>query len=71
MDAEPAAPQIDVPVKVSEPEDKAPPSLAKPASGVVAEMSGALPTEPVAAPKPTDTAGMSYARQTQISLPLS
>jgi len=31
-----------VPVKISQPEEQAPPSLAEPASGPVAEMSGAL-----------------------------
>ncbi|KIX02242.1 uncharacterized protein Z518_08181 [Rhinocladiella mackenziei CBS 650.93] len=50
MDADPPAPQTEVPVKAPEPEDKAPPTSAEPASGVVAEMSGALPTE-----QPTET----------------
>lgn len=45
MDAETEAPQTTVPVKVSQPEDHAPPTLAEPASGVVAEMSGALPAD--------------------------
>ena len=34
-----------VPVKISQPEDGAPPSLAQPASGPAAEMSGALHTD--------------------------
>lgn len=37
-----SAQEVIVPVKVPEPEDHAPPSLAEPASGPVAEMSGAL-----------------------------
>ncbi|KAK5939843.1 hypothetical protein PMZ80_008225 [Knufia obscura] len=40
-DSAPAGETV-VPVKVTQPEDKAPPSLAEPASGPAAEMSGAL-----------------------------
>ncbi|KAI1619116.1 hypothetical protein EDD36DRAFT_427894 [Exophiala viscosa] len=58
METETAAPQTEVPVKVTEPEDHdAPPSLAEPASGAVAEMTGALSTEEPVKPKtaePTD-----------------
>ena len=46
--------EVVVPVKVPEPEGHAPPSLAQPASGPVAEMSGALhKDEPVPAPQPS------------------
>ncbi len=42
MDTESTAPETKVPVKVPEPADGAPPTLAEPASGPVAEMSGAV-----------------------------
>ncbi|KAL2410816.1 hypothetical protein ABEF95_001954 [Exophiala dermatitidis] len=52
--------QAEVPVKVPQPDDQAPPALAEPASGVVAEMSGALPSEDAGEKKeaeaPTETA---------------
>lgn len=54
-DSEPA--QTKVPVKVPGPEDNAPPSLAGPASGPAAEMSGALPADPSSEAKPTETPG--------------
>ncbi|KIV84314.1 hypothetical protein, variant [Exophiala sideris] len=55
MDTETAAPQTEVPIKVTEPEDHdAPPSLAEPASGAVAEMSGALTTDQPVDPKPAE-----------------
>ncbi len=40
-DSAPAGEAV-VPIKISQPEEKAPPSLAEPASGPTAEMSGAL-----------------------------
>jgi len=43
--ADTATPETTVPVKVPEPEEHAPPTLAEPASGPVAEMSGALAEE--------------------------
>lgn len=43
--AEIASESTAVPVKVPEPQDDAPPTLAEPASGPVAEMSGALPSD--------------------------
>ncbi|KAK6364884.1 hypothetical protein LTS17_011788 [Exophiala oligosperma] len=55
MDSETPA-QTEVPVKVTQPEDQAPPSLAEPASGAVAEMSGALSAEDSNEPKPAETA---------------
>ncbi|EXJ90254.1 hypothetical protein A1O1_03353 [Capronia coronata CBS 617.96] len=66
MDAETEAPQTTVPVKVPEPEDKAPPTLAEPASGVVAEMSGALPAdhEPASEPKPAESTDAATANGT-------
>ncbi|OAG39467.1 hypothetical protein AYO21_06295 [Fonsecaea monophora] len=45
MASEETAPMTEVPVKVPQPADGAPPSIAEPASGTVAEMSGALPAE--------------------------
>lgn len=42
MEAESAKPVTTIPVHISQPEDHAPPTLAEPASGPVAEMSGAL-----------------------------
>jgi hypothetical protein len=60
MESDSATPQTLVPVKVPEPENDAPPSLAEPASGPVAElpaeMSGALPVEPSSEAKPTEPA---------------
>ncbi|ETI27356.1 hypothetical protein G647_09546 [Cladophialophora carrionii CBS 160.54] len=55
MASEDAAPMTEVPVKVPEPADGAPPSLAEPASGPVAEMSGALPAAQNAETKPAET----------------
>ena len=57
MEAAPPAPQTEVPAKAPEAEDKAPPTLAEPASGTVTEMSGALPTGQNAEPKPVETVG--------------
>jgi len=58
MDTETAAPQTEVPIKVTEPEDHtAPPSLAEPASGAVAEMTGALSTEEPVVPKIAEPTG--------------
>ena len=57
MASEEATPMTEVPVKVPEPADGAPPSLAEPASGAVAEMSGALQTEQSAEAKPAATSG--------------
>ncbi|KEF58799.1 uncharacterized protein A1O9_03642 [Exophiala aquamarina CBS 119918] len=54
-DSEPA--QTKVPVNVPEPQDDAPPSLAEPASGPAAEMSGALPVDTSSEAKPTETTG--------------
>lgn len=42
MAEESSPPTITVPVHITKPEDDAPPTLAEPASGPVAEMSGAL-----------------------------
>jgi hypothetical protein len=42
MDSDSATPVTTVPVHITQPEDHAPPTLAEPASGPVAEMSGAL-----------------------------
>ncbi|KIX94688.1 uncharacterized protein Z520_09734 [Fonsecaea multimorphosa CBS 102226] len=59
MASEESAPTTEVPVKVPQPADGAPPSLAEPASGTVAEMSGALPAEKSTEAEPvqsTDTA---------------
>jgi hypothetical protein len=42
MNAESANPVATVPVHITRPEDHAPPTLAEPTSGPVAEMSGAL-----------------------------
>jgi hypothetical protein len=56
MDTETPA-QTEVPVKVTQPEDNAPPSLAEPASGPAAEMSGALPAEHPTEPKPAEPQG--------------
>lgn len=58
MDSETPA-QTEVPVKVTQPENQAPPSLAEPASGAVAEMSGALSAEDSSVPKPVEPAGKS------------
>lgn len=43
-DPTPASETI-VPIKITQPADNAPPTLAEPASGPVAEMSGAMPLE--------------------------
>ena len=43
METESAAQEVMVPVKVPQPADDAPPTLAEPASGPAAEMSGAIP----------------------------
>jgi hypothetical protein len=56
MDTETPA-QTEVPVKVTQPEDNAPPSLAEPASGPAAEMSGALPAEQPTEPEPAEPQG--------------
>ncbi|EXJ80677.1 hypothetical protein A1O3_06961 [Capronia epimyces CBS 606.96] len=64
MDAEATAPQTEVPVKVSQPEDNAPPTLAEPASGVVAEMSGALPAESATESKQAESAEAATANGT-------
>lgn len=53
MSDQPAPEQVVVPVKVTQPEEGAPPTLAQPASGPVAEMSGAIHPD---APKPTEPA---------------
>ena len=45
MEADSSAPETKVPVKVPEPEEHAPPTLAEPASGPVAEMPGSLTGE--------------------------
>lgn len=58
MSDQPAADQVVVPIKVSQPEEGAPPTLAQPASGPVAEMSGAIPND---APKPAEPADNSTA----------
>jgi hypothetical protein len=42
MDSESAHPVTTVPIHIAQPEGHAPPTLAEPASGPVAEMSGAL-----------------------------
>ena len=42
MEDNTTAPQATIPVHVPQPADNAPPTLAQPASGPVAEMSGAL-----------------------------
>lgn len=42
MDSESANPVTTVPVHITQPEDHAPPTLAEPASGPVAEMSSAV-----------------------------
>lgn len=42
MDSESANPVTTVPIHLTQPEGNAPPTLAEPASGPVAEMSGAL-----------------------------
>lgn len=42
MESKSAAPVTTIPVHITQPEDHAPPTLAEPASGPVAEMSGAL-----------------------------
>ncbi|KIW16850.1 hypothetical protein PV08_04040 [Exophiala spinifera] len=55
MDTETSA-QTEVPIKVTQPEDHAPPSLAEPASGAVAEMSGALSAEDSGEPKSVESA---------------
>ena len=47
---------VEVPVKVPLPAE-GPPTLAEPASGAVAEMSGALPTDPSTEAKPVETTG--------------
>jgi hypothetical protein len=60
MASEDAVPMTEVPVKVPLPADGAPPSLAEPASGPVAEMSGALPAEQSTEPKPVETKGILY-----------
>ncbi len=57
MASEDATRMVEVPIKVPAPVDGAPPSLAEPASGPVAEMSGALPTEHNAE-KPAETTGI-------------
>lgn len=65
MASEDAVPMIEVPVKVPLPvAEGAPPSLAEPASGTVAEMSGALATELSTDLKPTETTGMSHSTST-------
>jgi len=55
-DSNAAPPETVVPIKVAAPADNAPPSLAEPASGPVAELSGALPegTAPAAAAEPAE-----------------
>lgn len=58
MSDQPATDQVIVPVKVAQPEEGAPPTLAQPASGPVAEMSGAIHQD---APKPAEPADKSTA----------
>ena len=53
------AAQTQVPIKVPEPEENAPPPLAEPASGPAAEMSGALPIDSTPEVKPSETTGQS------------
>lgn len=55
--AETEQPQVKVPVNVPEPEEKAPPSLAEPASGPAAEMSGALQVDGPSDAKPVEATG--------------
>ena len=43
MEPDSAAQEVMVPVKVPQPIDDAPPTLAEPASGPAAELSGAIP----------------------------
>ena len=66
MDTESTAPETKVPVKVPEPADGAPPTLAEPASGPVAEMPGAVNTEQTtetpAPAAPSVPAGKQYER---------
>ncbi|OQV01520.1 PWWP domain-containing protein isoform 2 [Cladophialophora immunda] len=58
MASEESAPTTEVPVKVPQPADGAPPSLAEPASGTVAEMSGALPAEKSTETEPVQNTGI-------------
>lgn len=60
--------QVKVPVNVPEPEEKAPPSLAEPASGPAAEMSGALAVDPPTEAKEIDTTGELWARRCRITI---
>ncbi|OAP59778.1 hypothetical protein AYL99_04780 [Fonsecaea erecta] len=55
MASEESAPTTEVPVKVPQPADGAPPPLAQPASGTVAEMSGAVPAEKSTATEPSQS----------------
>lgn len=57
--ADTEAAQVQIPIKVPEPEDKAPPALAEPASGPAAEMSGALPLDSTPEAKPSAGPGKS------------
>lgn len=57
MESETVAPPPEVPVKPAQPDDGAPPSAPEPASAAVPEMSGALPTDSTAEPKPAETTG--------------
>lgn len=59
MDSDSAAPVTTVPVHISQPEDHAPPTLAEPASGPVAEMSGALQGGDKAAAEADEVTGKS------------
>src|SRR6186713_1983888 len=59
--AETEAAQVEIPIKVPEPEDKAPPALAEPASGPAAEMSGALSADSTAEVKSGEIDGESGA----------
>ncbi|KIW33066.1 hypothetical protein, variant 2 [Cladophialophora immunda] len=61
MASEESAPTTEVPVKVPQPADGAPPSLAEPASGTVAEMSGALPAEKSTETEPVQNTGTATA----------
>lgn len=60
MESESANPVVTIPVHVTQPEDHAPPTLAEPASGPVAEMSGALQSgEKASGEASTEPAGKS------------
>jgi hypothetical protein len=68
MASEEATPMTEVPVKVPQPAEGAPPTLAEPASGPVAEMSGALPADQSAEARPVDTTGTVHIANTSLLL---